>query len=82
MKRFTPSKRRSQQPFNILRLSLFFSQISIPPLLKGELSIMLKNFNDEVFIFEVLKHPYQAHNVLLSSSGEILLADYTDIIET
>lgn len=40
------------------------------------------HFNDKVFMFEVLNHPYQAHNILLSSNGEILLADYTAIIET
>lgn len=39
------------------------------------------NFSDAVFVFEVLKHPYQPHNILLSSGGEVLLADYATIIE-
>ncbi|MEZ2442938.1 WG repeat-containing protein [Chitinophaga sp. RCC_12] len=53
-----------------------------PAFVKGRSIYHAENFNGEVVIFEVLKHPYQAHNVLLSSSGEILLADYTGIIES
>lgn len=41
-----------------------------------------ENFNEGAFVFEVLKHLYQAHNILLSSRGAILLADYATIIES
>ena len=40
------------------------------------------NFSEEVFIFEILKHQHQSHNILLSTTGEVLLAGYTAIIES